>query len=488
MLSPDVIAPNEMVPLLGTWSRPDRPLYAALADAIVHTIDRGEIAAESRLPAERDLAAALSISRTTVVSAYDRLAMKAYVERRRGSGTYVARPPQPRRRTSALIPPIEASSVGGADLAEVVNLNAAAMTATGLITPDFVRDALLEAPDSLASRGYDVVGREDLRALIADRLGASGLPTDPAQIVVTSGAQQAIMIALSLLAKPGDRVLVEDPSPIGTLDAIYAARLRAVGVPSSGRTIEVAALERALRRDTHQALAISPTVHNPTGGLLDINTRRAVAALADEYRLPIIEDSALADVTYVDRVPPPLAAFATQAPVFLVGSLSKLYWGGLRLGWLRADERYVGDIARLKIVFDYGTSMISQVIGAKLLRERDTLAPARIQAFRGQLDFLESLLAAHLPDWTWERPDGGLALWVKLPGGASAELAQVAQRFGVVVASGTRTSVSKSYTDHLRIPFVHEPRLLEAGIVRLASAWRSYRDDFGRRPGIDAIV
>ena len=191
-----------------------------------------------------------------------------------------------------------------------------------------------------------------------------------------------------------------------------------------------------------------PTFQNPTGAVMPepaaARSRASRASCGSRSsrttRSPTCRSPA--------RPPAPIAAFDPEAPVLTVGSLSKLFWGGLRIGWIRASEELLSRITRLKIMADLGGSLVGQLGAVRLLAEAERVRQARRRKeMRERLDRLTKLLARHLPEWTWEAPAGGLSLWVKLPRGDAGAFAQVALRHGVAVVPGAsrrRTAAART--------------------------------------------
>ena len=202
--------------------------------------------------------------------------------------------------------------------------------------------------------------------------------------------------------------------------------------------------------------------------------RREIVRLAAEFNLPLVEDNTLADLALTQNTPSPLATYAQDASIITIGSMSKLFWAGLRVGWIRAPQSVINRLGRVKVVNDLGSSVISQTIAARLLPETNRIKTLRRQELEAKLELLESLLAECLPDWKWERPTGGIFLWVKLPQGEASAFAQVALRYGVVIVPGTTMSLDNSHPDYLRLPFSLDAATLTEGIKRLVAAWHAY--------------
>jgi DNA-binding transcriptional MocR family regulator len=247
-----------------------------------------------------------------------------------------------------------------------------------------------------------------------------------------------------------------------------------VPVPVGDRGVSAEVLRDVVERASPRLVYLVPTFHNPTGSLAPEATRRAIARIAEESGVPIVEDDTLADLTLGPEPPPPIAAFSREGPVVTVGSLSKVLWGGLRIGWVRAPEPILARLTRLKILTDLGSSILSQLAAVELLARIEAIRRARRREVRAKYGRMARLLKSLLPSWSWTPPAGGLTLWVKLPHGDATGFAQVALRHGVAVVPGPIASPDSSGTDRLRLPFVHEADTMAEGMQRLARAWRAY--------------
>jgi DNA-binding transcriptional MocR family regulator len=475
---------HELVNQLGTWSAGKGPLQQKLAHALMQAIRHGALNPGIRLPSERDLAYALTISRTTVVAAYHALREGGWVESRMGSGTWVTK--------SGVV----AAARGSAQ--------ASALAASPLLgflsahcTEDLV-DLVLGAPQSLAGLPLDLFtpppeeygalindsryyapGLPALRQAIASYYAKAGMPTRPEEILVTSGAQQGISLCAGLYLQRGDSALAEDPTYFGVLDAFRAAGARIAGVAMEAEGVAPDALHQRIIATSSRLVYLTPTFQNPTGTLMPRAARREVARIAANLGVPIIDDGTFFDLALEGSLPPPIAAFAPEAPIMTLGSLSKLIWPGLRIGWVRAPEAIVERLARLKSAIDLGGPLLTQAIAVRLLDQIDVVRKLRRQQLKPRRDLLAELLRERLPEWQFRLSSGGLFLWVKLPSGDARELAQTALRHGVVILPGPLMSATEQCASFLRIPFIAEAESLRTGIRRLAAAWRDYRS--GRR-------
>ncbi len=474
---PGTPSPRTIAALLEDWSSRPGTLPARLAGAFERAIARGEIAPGARLPSERSLAAALAVSRTTVVAAYERLRQDGRVESRVGSGTRVlpgsSGPPPPERSGDSSLPATSTLVLRtvAEDPAGSISFLAAHLPGVSEVLEKALARSRREISALARQHGYMPLGLPALRAALARHLTSRGLPTREDQILVTNGAQQGIDLIASHVLAPGDEVVAEDPTYPGALDLFAAARARVFAIPPAA---EPGALERivaAIRRPRARLLYLLPTFHNPTGAVLPERPRREIAKLCEQTGVCVIEDHTLSDLSLGTVAPLPIAAFAKDAPILTVGSLSKLFWGGLRIGWIRGPEPLIHRLARRKAMDDLGSSVLSQAVAVRLLENVDAVTAQRRVQVEARFEAMSKALTGRLPDWTWRKPAGGLTLWVKLPHGNASELAQVAARHGVSVLPGSICSPTNGFGDHLRLAFVPEPEEIREGIERLARAW-----------------
>jgi DNA-binding transcriptional MocR family regulator len=460
--------------LIGAWSAGEGPLYARLARALEAAVARRELPAGDLLPTERELARRLSVSRTTVVGAYGLLKESGLLGSRQGRGTWVAGPPEarpaPERAFSA---ELYAGMLGGGS--GLIELTSACPPATALVGEVMAELSPAGLAADLAGPGYLPAGTATARERVAERMTGDGLATRMDQVLMTTGAHQGIGLATTLLGAPGASVLVEEATYPGALDIVRGAGMRPIALPLDAGGVDCDALEGLLDRVRPAFAYLIPVHQNPTGSVLAESRARRVAELSARYRVPVVEDLALRDLRLDERpLPGPIAAHGPDPGSVLLGTTSKALWSGLRIGWMRAERPVVERLMRLKIVADMGSSVLSQTLAAALLPRIDEAVAERRAFLRERLDVLAGALARRLPDWSWERPRGGCTLWVRMPGGDARAFGQVAQRCGVNVVPGQVLSAEGRHEDHLRIPFVHEPPVIEEAVRRLAAAWELY--------------
>jgi DNA-binding transcriptional MocR family regulator len=474
-----------LVHQLGNWSEGSGRLYVRLARALEKIIQHGILLPGTRLPAERTLAEALALSRTTVVTAYNTLRTEGWLESRTGSGTWVSGEKVLRERRQGVQPPS-----GGSSLMNLLSIDDSETVDFAVATPrplaSLPREHLTVSPqvqDALLNeRNYMPLGLPALRDAIARYYQRMGLPTEANQILVTAGAQQAISIVIGLYLRRGDTVLAENPTYFGALEAFRMAGARVAAMPVEAGHLDPRLLRDRILANGPRLVYLTPTHHNPTGALMPESARREVARIAEEFGVPVIEDGTLADMI-IDRVPPPpIAAFPTGGTIISIGSLSKLCWAGLRIGWLRAPVSITGQLARVKSTADLGSPLITQVIASQLVEVAEQAKTVRREQLSTRRDVLVRLLQEYIPEWTFRVPNGGLFLWVKLPGYDASRFAQFAARYGVALTPGAIFTSDGGFNEYLRIPFLLDEPAIETGVLRLKNAWESFRNTASIEP------
>lgn len=466
----EVISVHRLARILGNWETGSGKRSELLAGAMRRLVETGQLPAGSRLPSERAIASAFGIARVTAGEALDQLRDAGILSSRSGVGTFVS-------SMGATI------SAGGEarlqsflqqDSAERIDLRSAALAAVPMVAEEIARLDLSQYGDLLQGHGYVPRGLTTLIAAICDYYRSMGLPTDPAQVLVTAGAQQAVHLVAGCVLVPGDTVIIEDPSYRGGIESLRSVGAKLVGVPSGASGVDLMALEAAFRRHRPRMALLMSTVHNPTGSSLDMAARETIGDLADKYHVLVIDDASTCDTLIDPVIPAPLGSFSEN--IITVGSASKSFWGGLRIGWIRASSPILGSLISAKGAEDLGTSIPAQLITSRLLPRIAEARAFRRNSLAQALERVESLMALHLSEFSFETPKGGASLWVKLPQGVSASaFCSLARRFGVDVLAGPTFSSNHGLDDHLRLAFAPDPALVEAGMARLGAVWNNNR-------------
>jgi DNA-binding transcriptional MocR family regulator len=466
------LTPAALNRLLEPWLHGKGPLRVRLKNAVEKAILDGLIADGTRLPSERAFAEAGGVSRSTIVSAYDLLEEAGLIERRRGSGTIVRTAAAHGRMTSRRDAELTALSSGLVlqEPGDIVDLALGWLDLPNEFLPYLNDLTLEELHGTLCGSTYVPAGLPALRQRIARRYSEIGIPSTADNIIVTAGSQQALSLAASLLVRPGETVAIEQPTFFVTLDTFRAmgARLRPFAAGFTDRS-----LQQEMATSSFRALYCIPTFQNPTGQIMPESARRNLVRLAREHDVPILEDCTLEALSFGGSTPRSLAHFDPEN-VVSASSLSTIFWPGLGVGWIRASTSIVARLGRLKVMSDLGTSVLAQVLAIRVLESFDRIAAFRQRQLKRNCDLLCQLLAEHLPEWQFEKPSGGLFLWVRLPFGDATSFAQFAERAGVRILPGSTMTIDGSCDEYVRLPFTACRAIIAAGIVRLASAWKRY--------------
>ncbi|MFF8270556.1 PLP-dependent aminotransferase family protein [Streptomyces sp. NPDC016562] len=319
-------------------------------------------------------------------------------------------------------------------------------------------------------------GVPELREAVAARATARGLATGPDDVLVTSGSQQALTLLTTALVEPGDVVLVENPTYLAALQCFGLAGARVVPVPCDGQGIVPEALAEIVVRERPKLLYTVPTFQNPTGRTLPAARRAAVAEIAGRLGLWLVEDDPYGDLRYEGSDVPWLAAHpGAQDRTALLGSFSKVMAPGLRLGWLRAPAGLRRAAVVAKQAADLHTSTVDQLAAAHYLAAADLdahLATVRA-AYRERRDALLGGLGEALPAGSeWNRPEGGMFVWARLPQEHdAARLLKSALAHDVAFVPGAPFYTGPADPRTLRLSFTtHTPQEIAEGLRRLRRA------------------
>ncbi|MET4682785.1 PLP-dependent aminotransferase family protein [Brevundimonas faecalis] len=469
-----LVNPVSLSRQLEGWRGPDgEAAYRRLSEALKLMILDGRLSLNARLPGERRLAETLGVSRITVSAALDRLRGEGFVVSRIGSGSFTALPASPASRP---IRPLD-GPMQMADPPGVIDMATASMPADEQVHAAYAR-ALEALPAHLPGHGYEPVGVEALRRVVADRYAAEGMATGPDRIVITAGAQNALALLLRAATRPGDVVVTEHPSYPHALDAMTRAALRVVPVAMTPSGWDREGMIATIARVRPRLVYLIGAHHNPTGHVLSAEDEAAFAHAAERAGSLLVLDDTLRELWF-DRPPPPPVDHGPH--VMRLGSTSKPYWGGLRVGWLHADAAAAEAVVRRRPSLDLGAPVMEQLAAAVLMAGDPAPLVARRAALARQEAHLRARLAQVLPDWRTRRPQGGLSLWVELPRPEGTRLALAAPDHGVRVAPGARFGVGGAFERCLRLPYSRTEADLTQAVDRLAAAWRSL--DRPARPG-----
>jgi len=476
------------------------PLYQQIESYLRQGILSGSLAADTRLPASRQLAHDLGVNRLTVENAYAELEVDGLVYSKMGSGTYVLPanplPPLPKDGPGAAWPlwqqnmgfqiktnkrqaseEISRKSVRHA-LRQPISFGSGIGDAHLFPAEDFrkVLQTVMRR-DGIAALDYGAPnGHAPLRETITHILASQGLQTHSDNVLITAGSQQALSLVSQLLLKPGDVILVESPTYSGALDLFRALHFEVVGIPVDGQGMQVEGLEKLLQQHHPKLIYTIPNFHNPTGTCLSNSRRRQLIILADRYNVPILEDDFVGDLRYEGRTQPALKALDPGGRVIYVSTFSKILMPGLRVGFLVAEGPIYHALVDFKRVNDLATStLVQRALEAYVTVGRYQSHLRRsCQMFRKRRDVMLSAIKRYLPaEVHLDPPQGGMFIWLQLPQDLSSEtLLSFAGEEGVVFAPGNEFFPDAcSGNNWLRLNFVAQsPDQIEEGIHRLGKA------------------
>ena len=443
-------------------------LYEQVASRLAEQIDEGLYRPGDRLPGVRRLARQFGVSISTIVQAQGLLEDDGHLEARPRSGYYVRAQVWPRPEAPAISrPTVRPMPVTGQEL--VLRLVQAANE------PDFIQlGAAVPAPDFLPTRAIQRAlaaaaragGRElatyqfppgspELRRQIARRMADAGCRLTPDEIIITSGCQDALILALRAVASPGDVVVIESPSFYGLLQAIDSLGMKALEIPTDPATgISLEALELALEKWPVRACVLTANFSNPLGCVMPVDKKRALVALLARLDIPLIEDDIYGELGFAGDRPPALRAFDETDGVIYCASFSKSLSPGLRLGWM-APGRWREQIEYLKYVTSLAAPTLSQLAVADFLQHGgyDRHLRQVRGAYARQVAIMTRAVGKYFPEGARvTQPRGGFVLWVELPEKVDAlSLCQQALEQRISIAPGPVFSASGKYRNFIRL-------------------------------------
>ncbi len=477
-----------------------RPVYRHIAHAIEQGITNGTLTLDFRLPAERELARALKVSRTTVVNAYRDLETRGLVRGHVGRGTFVSAAPEASGAPFAWRGKVAAAAARSSDSAIRDLLRHAAdpsmlSVAAGVPALEaFPIDAYRRSMDRALKRDVRLAwghspteGLPVLRDAIAQRFGGQSQ-----NVLVLAGAQQGLDLLARCLIDPGDTVVVDRPGYLGALHTFNAAGARIVGWDVVRHDLDE--LEDLILRFRPKLIYTNPTFQNPTGWTMPLKLRRQLLSLATRLRVPIIEDDTYRELHLGTPPPPSLHSLDTQSVVIHLNTFSNVLAPGLRLGWLSAAPPIIEQLALLKQRSDPHMANLNQLIVADMLADGTFdrhLADLRIE-HRRRRDAVVSALERHRAKGLlqWTVPDGGLYLWCRLGGRLRASSVETqALSDSLAFVRGEAFYIDQAGERELRICFSSVPASRSDDIAkRLMRAINTVKRDMGSSSPLVAIV
>ncbi|MDR6999087.1 PLP-dependent aminotransferase family protein [Neobacillus niacini] len=466
------------------------PLYQQIYEYIKGKIINGEWSVGTRLPSQRDLAKKFQVNRSTIVYALGELLAEGLIESKVGKGTIVVnntwsllastQPPdwnsyvksgsyEPNKQFIQEINRVEANP-------NMIRLG------TGELSPDLlpvakIKQLFQKQSSKTISLGYsEPKGSLYLREIISEYLKSKGIMASPSSIMIVSGGIQALqLISLGLLPR-GSTIFHEIPSYLNSIHVFQSAGMNLFGIQMDHEGILTEGIGKFKRQHNGALLYTIPSFHNPTGILMSSNRRGALLNICKKERLPIIEDDVYGDLWFDGPPPSPLKAADDQGLVLYIGSTSKTFGPGLRIGWIVGPEPVIDRLSDIKMQTDYGASSLSQFAVAEFLSSG--LYDENIKKVRDELklrcNFTIDILNKHFKDLaTWNQPKGGFYIWLYLKKTISVQkLFKMALNEGILLNPGN--VYDRNDQQHLRLSYSYAPlRHLEKGLIRLSELIKS---------------
>lgn len=447
-------------------------LYQQLAEEIAAAVRDGSWTTGERIPSVRQLSRERGVSAATVIRAYEQLEEQGFIESMPRSGYYVSaywreRPPEttanyPRSGSTHL----EANEVLF-EVLDAVRDPHIVPFGSAFPSPDLLPIRMLARSLDLNARRTDPWrsvkdlgwGSRELRRQIARRYLRHGAHVSAEEIVITSGAMEALNLSLQALTRPGDAVAIESPTFYGCLQAIESLGLHAVEIPTNPRYgIELDALDKVLQQNTVRVCWFMTTFQNPTGACMSDASKRELVRLIEKYDVPLIEDNVYAEMYFGSDRPTSTKAFDRRGLVLDCGSFSKCLAPGYRVGWVAAG-RFALSVERRKLMSTLVTSIPMQDAIAAFVRRAayDRHLRGLRRALANQQTAMLRSLEKNLPGrFNVTRPHGGYFLWIEMPSGVdSVALHRLAVSKGLCIAPGPIFSARREFNNCIRLNYGH---------------------------------
>ncbi|WP_430869158.1 PLP-dependent aminotransferase family protein [Demequina aurantiaca] len=455
------LSAEELNTTLGHWASGRGTLVDDLSEALIELIEAGVLPAGITMPAQRALAPAIGVSRGTVMAAYATLERHGYMLSRRGSGSQIRS-----KRTSLRTRPQGRLFSFSAQPGDVIDMSTGALPASRVAQDVLLRGIQAPLADYLTTDGYFPAGLPVLRRAIASQLTDDGVPTSSDEILVTAGAQQATWLVIRALVTAGDQVLVEEPSYRGALEILREHDARVRGIPLVDGGISVPMVRAALKAEP-RLLYCQTGIHNPTGTTMHPTARGELAKVINEHGLLTVEDRCWSDLLLSGPpVAKGLAGLVAPDLLITIGTFSKLFWGGLRVGWVRSSPKRIEALTELLKSTQLACSVPDQLYAARLIGHTAEARAERRDMLVTHVEQAEAIFEEMVPSWRWGRIDGGSGLWIDTCEDTSALVAR-AKRVGVKLLAGPSFSTYDGQRTMIRLPVWHEAAQLRQALALL---------------------
>jgi DNA-binding transcriptional MocR family regulator len=467
------------------------PLYLQIAAQVRGMVARGTLKVGDRLPPNRELAKTLGVNRTTVTTAYAELEADGLISSHIGRGTFIAdipahKPtpnpaaplPSPMLWTTLLAEHRGDTWLSGMLLSQPrkddISLAHGLPHADLFPLEDFRRcvDRVLRKEGRVLLQLGLSSGYPPLQEYIASQMALSGVAVKPEEILITNGCQQSLDLIRRVLVGAGDEVAVENPTYPGAISVFGGNGARHISVPVGNNGLDLDVLEDILSQRRPKLIYTIPTFHNPTGVTMNMAARRRLLDLAIKHRVPIVEDDIYRDLHYDGSMLPSLKALDPYGVVITINSFSKVGFPGLRVGWIAAPRIVIDHLNIAKQNCDLHASLLTQAAIHEFSKHGLLAKHIRRvkRAYAQRRDVMLEALEKHFPaEAAWNRPDGGMAIWVELPPSLNAsEILLLSAQNGVTFSPGEHFYSGVPPKNMMRLCFtIASPASIEEAIKKL---------------------
>lgn len=479
-------------------------LSEQIRSSIVDRIQSGLLLEGEKLPSVRNLAKCLNVSLMTVFHAYELLEQEGMIKRIQGKGTFIQgktdrfrdrREEGPsmdwQNSVADYLPRAQYWRMMQTPLADVANLSMASLHES-LIPTEWISEQLAQHAQldhTLLTEYGPVQGDGSLREAVLPYFREKGVIASPSEIMILNGSQQGIDLVASTFVGPGDTVVLEEPAYPCAIDVMRKRGATVYTIPIDAEGMQVDRLAVLCDSRPPKLIYTNPTFQNPTGAVMSARRRAQLLELAQSYGSIILEDDATSDLYFgAEPPPPPIKSMDRHGHVIYLKGISKLISPGCRIGFLIANGTFITRLVSSKGISDLGSPLITQkallpFFASSQLKKH---APLLREKLKERRDLVLRILSRSAPKGVyWNKPDGGLNIWLSLPPALNADdFHMIALQRGISFLPGHVCFPNQQLFHHLRLSFSYlDARQLEQAVMTLCSLLHDFlrSDRFSQR-------
>lgn len=447
----------------------DEPIYIQIYSYLKEIIENGMLSKDSKLPSTREMALMIDVSRTTIVKAYELLEDNNLVHTIKGRGTFVSKVPLVKQSEWEIN--WENNITNYAKMAEELDimkhekLYKKGMISFKSIAPDeslfdveevkraFLNRISIEG-EKLLNYGY-AKGYKPLIDFIMEYMKEKGVNTKGKDVIITNGFTEGFDIVLSSIVQKGDNIICENPTHNTAIKLMKLHQLNIIGIDIDEDGIDLEEIKNTLKHNSIKAAYLIPSYHNPTGMVMSYEKRENVYNLLKKYKVPIVEDGFNEELQHLGSHIAPIAAICGEEnSVIYIGSLSKILFPGMRIGWVFGDKRLIDVLESVKRSKNIHTSFLDQGILYEYMKSGgfEKYVKKVRGIYREKYNLCRSLVEKYIPH-KFILGDGGLYLFIKLDGIEARNLLERCYKRNVIFTPGDIFYTDGNGGDSIRLGF-----------------------------------